>query len=533
MKYIFLILFPLIIGQNVSAQGITSKLKLTWSDLVWDVSGDPAVVKAFEVADGYLVFRKHPIRGPGGFKYYIEILDKNLKRKKFTDISGDIDEENYTLQDIFEFSNRYFIITTSMSKSDSKIGYFLQEVQWEKGKVDKRENIFEYTYDSKKVLSDVHVSVSPGNNYLLLVCEEPSRTRIFGHEKREADKRSFLVYDTDMKVLNKNSMIPMEYKNIEYTILQTVVNDQGAVYMLGESIVKDQNRIWEFSILKFEDKKLIANNIKFKDGLLTSLEMGIDKDGILYCGGYYDQSNGKFFSNAYGTVVMTVNPETADPIRISTKLIDTKILMEGMSAREKARMESREDRGKQAKQKLSIQAMDIIKHADGTVSLVGEVQFVEYIETTSANGGTNTKTIFHYDELFVSRVNQEGEILKTVKVQKKNAILKGHDIAFHAFDMNNDLGIIFDDHIKNMGDLGAKGIIPLTAKMSQTVFALVTVNRDGVQKREAIIDYSKKPYSAYRRYRMAKDMAVINNNNLLFVTYYGKKKFGYLHMQVQ
>lgn len=528
MKKLALCLFLLLAAQGFFGQRMTDQVTMIWNDLVWDVYGDPKFQAAFEVEDAYLVFRKHPIRGPWGFKYFLEKLDSKLNRVSFTDISDDIDEKNHYVEEIFEFAGRFYIITSAVFKDISKIEYYLQEVIWKSGRVGKREKIFEYTYEGRRPNTDLYVRHSPSEEHLLLVHELPSSYKAFLGTKKEADKRSFIVYNSEMSIVHKEDMIPMEYTEDEYTIIQTVVSDKGAVYMLGSRVFKERGDERELSILKFRDGNLLANKINFKEGRLADIMISINKDETLYCGGYYNEDQGR--GSGYGVVVMTVDPETAEPMTVSTKLIDKEMLVEGVSDREKARMDKREDAGKAVKQLANITAREVVNHADGTASLIGERYYVVVTTTTNANGGTTTHTTYHYNELYISRVNQDGEIISTIKMPKKNASLGSRSIAYHAYDKNNDLGIIFNDHLQNLIEIGPRGILPYARKAKVSALTLVTVDPDGQQIREGIIDYSQKPQIAYRHYAFERDMAVLNNKTLLFITYYGKKKFGYMKM---
>lgn len=527
MNKLFLsgLFFLLVFMTQSFGQKMTDAIQFAYEDLIWDVPGDPILQKAFEIPDGYLIFRKHVIRGPGGFNYFIEKLDKNLKRTKFVDISADIDERNYFVEEIVKFADKYFIVTSKQLRDISTEEYYIQEVDRETGTVGKRELIFRYKYDSRRSYMRMAVNISPNDNFMLFTFSHRGKVQTYTRRRRDVDTQTFIVFNSRMEEVEREEDVKMRIGQNSFSIDQVLISDEGVIYLLGVKIVEERNDEQFTSILKFDKGDLMANRINFSAGTLTDLSLKFNKEGNLYGGGYYYEDEGR--GSGYGVVVMAVNPDTGEPISVSNQLIDKDILIEGLSDREKARIERRESYGKETKQVHDLDVRQIVTHKDGSASLIGENWDIVISSTVDANGNRTTTVTYTYNELFVTRISSEGEIISTVKMPKKYSGKADLQKSFHAMDMDNDLGIIFYDNRQNLIEIGPKGVLPYTRKSKKTALSLVRVSPDGKQTREGIIDYAMKPYSSYRHYRFNIDMEVIDEDKMLFVTYYGKKKFGY------
>ncbi len=519
------LLFLLVSITQSFGQKMTDAIQFAYEDLIWDVPGDPILQKAFEIPDGYLVFRKHAIRGPGGYNYFIEKLDNNLKRTDFIDISADIDERNYFVEEIVKFADKYFIVTSKQLRDISTEEYYIQEVDWEAGKVGKRELVFKYKYEGRRSNMSMFVRTSPNDNFMLFTFSYSAKLQTFTRRQLEADTRTFIVFDSEMEEVEREESVEMKVDDYSFSIDQTIISDEGIIYLLGDRVIEERDDERFTSILKFNRGDLIANRINFSEGVLTDLSLKLNKEGNLYGGGYYYEDEGR--GSGYGVVVMAVDPDTGEPLSISTQLIDKEMLIEGLSDKEKARIERRESFGKETKQVHDLDVRQIVTHKDGSVSLIGENWDIVVTTTVDANGNRSTTVTYVYKELFVTRISPEGEIISTVKMPKKYSGKADLQKSFHAMDMDNDLGIIFYDNRQNLIEIGPKGVLPYTRKSKKTALSLVRVSPDGKQTREGIIDYAMKPYSSYRHYRFNIDMEVIDEDKMLFVTYYGKKKFGY------
>ena len=542
MRIIFIVCIILLSTQFL-AQKKSSYVSMKWEEMVWDIPGDPKIINAFETPDGYVLFKKHAIsnafetpdgyvlfkkhaiRGPGGVNYYIEKLNKNLKRTGFYDISEGIDEKNYYVEEIFEFGGKVYLITSSDIKVSSKEEYYIQEVDWEIGSVGKRNLVYTYEYTGRRSNMSLYVRISPSNTHLLLSFAPSAPMQRWTRRQTEADKRSFIVFDEELEIIDRVENVDMEYSGDQYSVIQTLISDKADVYLLAERIIENRGEEAIMSILKFSNGELIANQISFQEGRLNDLLISTNMDGTLYCTGYYDEGIGR--RSGRGVVAMNIDPKTAEPINISTQLIGKDLLIEGMSDRQVSRVSRNEIAGKEPKQLSEIYAREIINHNDGTSSLIGEVYYVLSHTVSDANGGMRTYLTYHYDEMFISRINQNGEIISTIKLPKKRSVSVPLIRSYFAFNIKDELGIMFYDHRQNLIEIGSKGILPYPAKAKISVLAFAKIDMDGNYEREYVIDYMEKPYIGYRHYLFGRDAIMVSNSRILFMTYYGRKKFGY------
>lgn len=505
------------------------QIALKWADLRSEVNTDPILLNSFTHEDGYVVFRKHAIRGPGGFNYFIEKLNSNLNQVSLVNISAQIDEVNYYLEEAFKFAGNYYLITSRDNRIEKIEEYYIQRVNDDMKSIGERKLIYAYTYTGRRSDARISVHFSPTEQVMMYMVAPRTQRSLWTGKAKESDKRTFLVYNQSMELAEKIENLDMSVKRNDYLVEQPCISDAGKIFMIGRKIQETRGDEPQTEVMYIEYGALYASEIRFDEGLLNELQISIDTHGNMYCAGYFTEKMGR--TSGKGVVVMTINPQDGEILNLSTQMINQDLLMEGLSDRAKQTMEKRAEFGRDTKLKQTIYVRNIVNHEDGTASLVGEIFYVVVTTTTNSQGVTTTRYTYYYLDVFVTRISTKGEIISTVKVAKKYA--GGSDLgrAVLAFDLNNNLSLIFQDNRKNSIEIGPRGVLPYTRKQKESALAMVTVDGTGKQTREMLIDYIEKPYIAYRPYIFGRDLNELEPGKYLVCTYYGRKKFGYLLME--
>jgi hypothetical protein len=522
------LLHVLLCCHNLQAQFIQN-IDLKWGDLRSEVPTDPVLLNSFTHDDGYVVFRKHAIRGPGGFHYFIEKLDKQLNQISLVNISPQVDEVNYVVEDVFKFANNYYLLTSRDNRTEKIEEYYLQRVNDDLRGIGQRQLMYAHSYSGRRSDARLSAHISPSDSKLLLMIAPRTQRHFWTGKAVEPDQRTFMVYNTSMELVEKIENLDMQVKRSDYVAEQPSISDDGKIFMIGRKILETRGEEARTEVMYIEYGALYATEIKFSEGRLDELKMSLDKQGNMYCAGYYTENKGRL--SGKGVVIMSINPKEGEIINLSTQLINQDLLMEGVSDRAKQTMEKRAELGRDTKLRETLYVRDIVNHQDGSASLIGEIHFVVVTTSTDANGVTTTRYTYHYKDVFATRISPKGEIISTVKIAKRYA--GGADLgrAVLAFDMNNNLSVIFLDNRQNSIEIGPKGVLPYVRKAKSSALALVNVDQNGKQTREMLIDYSKKPYSTYRLYIFGRDLNEIEPGKYLVCTYFGKKKFGYLMIE--
>lgn len=351
------------------------------------------------------------------------------------------------------------------------------------------------------------------------------------------------MFDENLEKEWEKPNLSIEVKDKKYSILEVLVNDSGDVYLLGKNfkdakflglygnskIYRTVDNTVPFEILYFKDGELTSNVIKLSEIGLIDIALQFGKDNVLHGAGYY--SNFASGTKIDGALAITIDPKSGELSSIKREEFSKEFLSEGLSERAQASIDKRDKKGKDIGYTTNFKIKDVIQHEDGTVSLVGEVYYVIIYTTTNANGGTTTHREYHYDDLVVTRISSTGEILSNAKIKKQVTYRSsiGHSVVF---DLNNKLAAIFIDNRENLIEINAKsGYKNSNVHAKDKAMTLATVDESANVTREGIVDYfDNKEHEKDATYKMDYDAFVLEDNEVLIFTYFGKKQFGFLRV---
>jgi hypothetical protein len=126
IKAIKFSLCTLLVSSNLYGQKMNKDVEVSFGDLKLESGGDPILVSSFKVDDGYLVLKKQVIRGPGGFNYYLEKFDKNLKSIQTHDISQQFEDDKFVLSRILKVGESYVLFTIKDFTEKKKRAYLVK-----------------------------------------------------------------------------------------------------------------------------------------------------------------------------------------------------------------------------------------------------------------------------------------------------------------------------------------------------------------------------------------------------------------------
>jgi hypothetical protein len=519
------------------AQKMSDDVDISWSNIGGKHKATVTVFGAFKSKDGYIILEKEVIHGPGGYKYFIEVFDKDMSSQKLTDISAEIDERNYKILDVIHFGEKFILVTSRNFAKESREESYIQLLDGTTGNLGERIVIYDQNYEKRYQKIDLNFTTSPNKKQLLVQLIPP-------HKRNEDQKLGFMLFDENLAKKWEKPNISIEVKDKKYAILDVLVNDLGDVYLLGKNfkdakllgvflgggrVYKTTDNTVPFEILYFKDGELTSNAIKLSEIGLIDIALQFGKDNVLHGAGYY--SNSVFGTRIDGVLAITVDPNTGELSSVKREEFSKEFLAEGLSYRAQDRIDKKEKKGKDVGYTSNLKIKDVIQHEDGTVSLVGEVYYVIIYITTTTNGGTTTHYEYHYDDIVVTRISSSGEILSNAKIYKRVVYSKpyGHSVVF---DLDNKLAAIFTDNRDNL--IGTDANVTFKSsnvRVKDKAIALVTVSEDGKVTREGVVDYlDNKEHAKDAAYKMDSDAFVLEDNEVLLLTYFGKKQFGFLRI---
>lgn len=522
LKSIKISLFALVLSSSAFGQKMNSEVEISWGDLKLESGGDVILVSSFKVDDGYIVLKKQIIRGPGGFNYYLEKFDENLKSIKTHDISKQFEDDKYIIDGILKVGKSYLLITSKDNPEQKKEYLYSQTFDWNTGKISSPKEVYSQTYEGRRSRINYNLRTSHDKKRILLTIHPIVK-------KDEPEVVSFYVYDENAEELWSEENIKFDQKEKDYTILDTELGNDGQIFLLG-SIAKPVERRPgairhpdEYEIVTIQDGEKTINTIDVGDKIISEITLSMSEEGSLYLPGYYRKKEGIGID---GIFIFNVNQKTGEIEDEAWDEFSQEFITADWSERQIAKAEKKEEKGNDLGLS-NLEFRSIVKHEDGSLSLVGEIFWITYVTTTNANGGTTTRTVYHYGDLIVSRVSKEGEFSNHARFDKHHT----YQGAYVYFNLNNQLAILMKDARTTLYQFDKETVTRDQKKeMAGNALVLAEVTAEGEIEVTGILDYMDPKYKGYRQHKLIDSESVImrndDNTEIFLLTYYGKKQFG-------
>ncbi len=494
---------------------------IDFAELKLEKSKTANLISAFKVDEGYILFKKEPIRGPGGWRYFIETRDTDLKVVSSVDVSQQFEDENYVIQRIIRIGNSYALFSTKNFKSESKDVLFLQTFNWESGKLSSPKKLHSRKYEGKRK-GRLKFATRTSPNHKLLSYE------VYATGKDKITRTIYKVLDENLEEVWSidNVFIKVE-KGSYYAEINSIIDNDGTVFVLGYKRVERDRKAGikqgekEYEIMRITEDGVETTKINNKKHKLDDVQLTQTKDGSLFFGGYYF---GEKIYGIEGVFLLTLDKETLKLEDEFWSEFTHEFITEGWSERQTKKAKKKEDKGKLTLTNLYLR--QVLKHDDGSISLIGERYWETTTTTTSANGVTTTRTTYHYGDLVITRISSSGELVSQTKYKKHRT----HFGAYDVLNVGNDLFILILE--KKISLLG-KDIKTMEKKERKEyagwAFAATKINPEGEKNPYMLIDYTDPKYAKFRRYdKVYLNSSIVHHGDkseLLVVTYKGSKKW--------
>ncbi|MEM6346457.1 MAG: hypothetical protein AAF927_21385 [Bacteroidota bacterium] len=267
-------------------------------------------------------------------------------------------------------------------------------------------------------------------------------TNIIATGDRRYREESFdvAVFDADFKLLWKRiQKLPYQDKDLEIT--QTVVSNEGTIYVLGKLRDRKKNSkglpSYDFKIFQITETDVNEFDLRIGETIApTNVRLYFPSESsseILISGFYTDDQRrsglqGVFF--ARGT-----KKEGIEHIEIHK--FETAFL-EGLISDK----ELKKDKGLESNYDFS----SLLYFKDGSLGFIAENRYVTQY-TSYQNGQSRTRYIYSSEDLIIVRFSKEGELFSLQKVPKRFSTSGGWDMISYSLALYNDkVYLIFNDH---------------------------------------------------------------------------------------
>jgi len=519
MMKIIISLLLIVFATVLCAQEQDDNVTIEFSKLKLEKSKTVNLISAFKINEGYIVFKKEPIRGPGGWRYFLEKFDDNFKSLKTYDVSGQFEDEGYIIKKIIKIGDDYALFTTKNFKDKLKEELYVQTFNWKKGNLSSVRKLYGHTYEKRRKRIQFSVTTSNDESQLLLT--------IYPLKKKGEEKTAnYTVFNHELEIEWTEEDVSFKKESRVYSISNTILSNNGLIYALGRHYIAKNKKAgikrgknkYEMVTISEGDKEITP--IDTKDLWMSGVTLTESKDGTLYFGGYYRGENIRGIEGVF-LYKLDENGEVLD--QTWDEFTDD-FIKEGLTKRETKKAKKKEAKDELGLTKLYLRR--IIKHDDGSISMVGERFWITTTTTTDANGHTHTTTTYHYDDLIITRISKDGEVISNTRFAKHHF----HYGAYEYFNLKNELIIVMNNSRNNLVDVNLEGM-PRKEKRKyfQQVLTLHKINEEGEIERSLIMDYFSEKYMEYGTFSSIGGASVLIEDDgaveIIALTRLGKKEF--------
>lgn len=531
MPTLFKTLLFILFALPAFGQQMAEDIEVDLANLNIEKARDPRVLNMTKLEDGYLVLKAEPIRGPGGYHYFLEQFDESFKTVELTDISKQFEDDGYVMEEFIKLENQFIIFSSKNTELDRKEELFVQSYDIDGGTMGEPQKIHTQTYEKRREKISFRISYSPNKENILI--------SIFPIARKGSDKPvqlKVLDKDLDVKYEINHALESLNEADHSYTFKELIIGNNSKIYALINKYEKTGRLIArervseEYEVVIFSEDGTERKTYD-EQGSFYNIGLSLSESNELSLAGYY---NKKESYGVDGTFVFNLD-ENADVIDKVEYDFSKEFITADWSDRAKKKADKKEQKGKEIGLS-NAEFRRIIRHENGSMSIVGELFWITVHTSTDANGNTTTRTVYHYGDLIITQVSAEGEVIGNYRF-KKHTTYPG---AYLLFSRNNQLclvrsqrkiDLLEDDRVETMTKKEKK-------EYRGDVLAINSVDEEGNWTKEGIIDYTTDPYRGHKRFRVITGSAhlLLNDKNfvdqIVLLTYFGKKQFGFTRLKL-
>ncbi len=439
------------------------------------------LLNIYNYNDHLFILKKEPVRGPGGWEYYIEEFDENHKSIKSTKINNLLKSlDNLKIINFLQIDNHFVLIYNIEEKENLKIVTYSQKYNIETGDFSSPEIIHEFNYVRQQIHKIYYsFKISPNKKsfassiitYVSIMQSNP--------DQKSFDFSFYFFYNGKTQTYSK--------KQVPRFVMEYNVDDEGNL-LLTIGIRKFNDN------LKVSGSKIVLQVIKEDDEESFVLDLDEDviyanvlqnKNGTHYLAGSFQNEKG--LGSFYSHIDITNgNISQLNECLFSDDFIQ---LVESKAKRLRTKKEKKSGRFESIN---NLRIKDLITSENNSTILLFEIS-KDFFSVNKENQSIKHYNI--YEGYIVNYFNENNET--TYKYHKKysknfqNSIYLSH---------NNEISII---SIQRKVDMVNKPIDELTKaerkQLGGYVLGITTINKDSDVIKEILIDYTSEEYTLFIR----------------------------------
>lgn len=514
---------------NVSffAQTPSEDFEIAWSNHK-KYKNTLKLIGAKKTDEGYLVFNKETIKGPGGWRYFIESYDNKMNFIRKFDISEQVDEKNYRIQDIINYGDDFLLISTRVFKKEKRKETYIQKIgESQSNIIGKRVKINNEVLYKKKGHSSYHLTTSPNDKYLLFQI-------IPYYSKKHPENMSLILLDEDLKIYWEEEKVEVlgisPDGKLRFQIKNIVLNDLGEVFIIGKEGAKTpySRHLYTGSRIDlYEDKDQFYKIYKLVEGNYTGESITLDKQGLkrmdiqvsknntLHCLGYFTENPKE--AEIEGVASYIIDSDLSEIITEQFYLFDEDFYSIDVSGKS--------DRKADKMLKSEINRFDdlvneeIVQNEDGSMALIGEIQY-SYTYTSGSGDNQTTKTKYVYGSIVVSNIDVNGEVTSNTQIKKSTTFSRPSPKHNLMISLNEDFYRITSCRRSDFEDADPN------KNQKDKFLKVIKIDANGDQIEEALVEIQKAPNHNKTVIKgVDTDGIVLPNNDILLLVNHSKKEY--------
>lgn len=366
--------------------------------------------------------------------------------------------KNYVVESVMEFNDKFYLFYASWDGDNDKEQLFVREIDIEKGEFIGQNRLL-IKVDGK-VTGTSAIGFNIKGKFEFLVSLDKKKMLVQYRKKPEVkrDTKSWDIigvnaFEGDLE-LKWNNELKMPYTERRMDVLDYTIDRESNAYILAKVYHDDSNddkkrkkdKEANYHVELFRVKSgtntIDITKIEVKDKFINGLWMYESPDAnYMVCAGFYN--SGKTRKGADGMMVFKVKKD-GDIYDKSFHEIPLEIINQHLKGRHKKKNEKKEADGEGAE--LENLVMDKIQiNKDGSLVLVGEQYY-----TVTHYTQKHTYTSYHYNDIFITKIDPQGNLAWMKKLPKKQMGLRGMGgMSYQHFFANNNHYLLYLDNVKN------------------------------------------------------------------------------------
>jgi len=508
-RIISCMLMTLFISQLAFGQKTSKNIEMTWGKEFKESKKTTLIdIVGYDESGIYALKARMSLFSAG--QKYIEHYDKKMNQTKSVELVQYYNDDELYPEFIVQFNTELYLFSSFINKKQKMNYLFVSSIN---------KKTLEPNHDLKKIaeINYKYYSKYNAGGYFYDLSDDSTKLMIYydlPYKKGLNEKFGFHVFDEDLNLIWKKS-ITLPYKEELFAIEKYRVDNNGNTYILGriyKDIKKEKRKgkpNYKYQVLAYsnEGNTLIEYPIHLTGKFFTDMNIAINKDNDIVCGGFFSEE-GTF--SIKGCYFLCIDGETKEITTKSFKDFSIDFLTQNMKERIAKKTKKKAAKGKTV-ELYEFDLSDFVLRSDGGALLIGE-QYYTYTRTTyhtDANGHTTSTTTYYnvYNDIIVININPDGEIEWAEKIAKHQHTMNDYGFysSYALAVVNDKLYFIFNDNPKNIyyksvgkpqrftkGKNSIVMVIEMDADGNQSRSALYRVNDDAVLTRPKVCEQIAK-----------------------------------------